>query len=367
MIYLDNAATTKPFKEHKFNIDNFFNPSSSYSNEINSLIFDTRNKIAEFLSAKVENVIFTSGGTEANNLAIRGLALKRESKFNIAYLGFEHKSVLCSIDFLEKKGYQTFKINYKLLENIPKLIEKLKEKNINLLVLSHLYSESGLLIDVENIVKNIRAEIGDIYIHIDAVQTFLKYNVNIDMGIDSISISAHKIHGFKGIGALILKNRNSIAPLILGGKQNHKLRGGTENILGIESLATVLKIWENNLVSFRNKLKELREYFDKEFDKKFTDNKKIFKIVNNSCHIVSLAIKDLYSAHIIEYLRKYDIYVSAGSACNDNSSYPAFLNFITIDDNYRQGIIRVSFSIFTKKEEIDIFLEKLKEAIDFLV
>ncbi len=366
MIYLDNAATTKPFKEHNFNLEQFFNPSSAYATEINSKIFNVKKMIASELSASAEDVIFTSGGTEANNLAILGYAKSKESKFNIAYLGFEHKSVTTSVEYLKNKNYNIINIDYQLLFNsLNEFIELLKKENITFLILSHIYSESGMLIPIEKIVKRVKKEIPNIYIHVDAVQSFLKYKINLSMGINSISISAHKIHGIKGIGALVLKNRQSISPIILGGKQNNNLRGGTENIFGIISLGLAIEIWQKNRKEFTNTLIDLKKYFDKKFIENFKDDKVIKILENNNSHIVTLGVKNLFAEHIIRYLESEKIYLSSGSACNDSKSLPKFLKYLKVKKEYHNGIIRVSFSVFNNQDEIDKLFSSLKVALEF--
>ena len=351
------------------NLDNFYNPNSSYSKAqtLSAQMNETRVTIATELNANPNNVIFTSGATEANNLALMGYKNVKSSKYTLAHLGFDHASVNAALKSLNKLDYKIVKLKYdNIINNLDKTIEKLKEEDVSFLALSHIYPNIGIKIPVEKIAKRIKEEIPRIYIHVDAAQSFMKEELKMS-SIDSLAITAHKIGGLKGVGALILRDKNIISPVIMGGKQNFSLRAGTQNVTGILSFKKAIEAWTNNQKKFRSSLSELNSYFRAEFDKTF--NKEDFvKIItpteNNTCNnIVVLAVKNVLSEHIIRFLDENDIYISAASTCGNPNFKPPFLNAIKLDSEFHGGIIRVSFAPYSEKREIDIFLEKFKEAI----
>lgn len=374
MIYLDNASGIPLLNEVKENINNnldyCYNPSASYSKGqlITSEIYKTREIIANTFNANPNNVIFTSGATEANNLAIFGYKQKRENRYNIGYLGFEHNSVIKPLKYLKKQGYKLVKLSYNdIVNDIDKVIEELKRKDISFLILNHIYSGIGILLPLEKIVKVIKNEIPRIYIHIDAAQSFMKVDLKIN-NIDSISVSGHKIGALQGIGALILKNNQLISPFIIGGKQNFSMRGGTENILGILSFRDALGVWNNNKENFRKKIFDLNIYFRKQFEAIFANNNKV-KIITPNIHysnnIVTIAMKDILSEHVIRYLDEENIMISSSSTCSDLNYIPPFLNTVNLEKYFYNGIIRISFSAFNKREQIDTFFNKFKGALEY--
>ena len=376
MIYLDNASSHILLDEIKKNIvsylDYCYNPSAKYSvaQKTEYEIQKTRKIIADILKISENNVIFTSGGTEANNLAVMGYKLRRESRFSVAYLGFEHTSVLKSVAYLKKQGHGVFGIDYfDLISDIDKVIERLDENNVNLLILSHVYSNIAILLPLKDIVNKIKKAFPKIYIHIDAAQSFMKEELDMS-GIDSLSVSAHKIGALKGVGALILRDKQNIAPLIRGGKQNFSLRSGTENVAGILSFKDALDVWNKNNKEFRDAIKSLNLYFRERFLELFENDASV-KIItpdkNYSNSIVTMAVKNVLSEHVIRYLDENSIMISAASNCDNLNFTPEFSKILNLDKSYYNGIIRVSFSAFNKKEEIDIFFDKLKEALDYFV
>jgi len=351
------------------NLDNFYNPSSSYSKAqtLSALMNETRVTIATELNANPNNVIFTSGATEANNLALFGYKNVKTSSYNIAHLGFDHASVNAALKFLKKSDHNIIKLKYKdIINNLDETIKVLKENNVSFLALSHIYPNIGIKIPIDKISKRIKEEIPRIYIHVDVAQSFMKEEIKMG-NIDSLSITAHKIGGLKGVGALILRDKNIISPVIMGGKQNFSLRAGTQNVIGILSFKKAIEAWINNRQEFQSSLSNLNSYFREQFDLSFNDEdyvKIISPTENNICNnIVVIAVKNVLSEHIIRFLDENDIYISAASTCGNPSFKPPFLSAISLEPEFHGGIIRVSFAPYSEKREIDLFLVKFKEAI----
>ncbi|MBN2693091.1 aminotransferase class V-fold PLP-dependent enzyme [bacterium] len=378
MIYLDNAATTALFPSVKESIINsldiFANPNSPHSlgHKMRQKIVSVQRVIASELQCKPEQVIFTSGGTEANNLAVVGFFNKKDNKrYRVATTEIEHKSLKNSILSLEKHGVEIFYLPNKnglIIED--EIIPFLKKNQIDYLALSMVYNEIGIHFNTK-VLSVIKKEIPNIYIHLDAVQGFLKYPINFsELNIDSISISAHKIHSLKGIGALIAKDKNRVAPILQGSSQYYGLRAGTENTLGILAFGASVEIWRDNKESFRANLKKLSKYLYQKYNEMFGDSE-IIKILtpleSASDHILSLGVKNLFSEHIIHILEEREIYISAGSACNQKGDKPLFLNSFNIPKEFHNGVLRVSLSPLNSCEEIDIFLKALDEAIKELI
>lgn len=374
MIYLDNVSGIPPLEEVKNNINKnlsySYNPSSSYSlgQKVNSEIQKTRNLIGDIFNITPNNVIFTSGATEANNLAIFGYKNKRNTPYSIAYLGFEHNSITKPLKYLEKQGHSLVKLNYDdIVNNIDKVVNILKENKVSFLALSHSYPNIGILLPIEKIVKKIKTELTRIHIHIDMAQSFMKTDLKM-ANIDSISISGHKIGALKGVGALILKNNQLINPIIMGGKQNFSLRSGTENILGILSFKDAITVWNNNKELFKNNLLDLNICFRKQFKIVFSENKNVKLITpseNYTRNIITIAVKNILSEHIIRFLDKKEIMISASSTCSDLNYKPPFLDLINLPKEFHNGIIRVSFSPFNKNSEIDSFFEYFQKGIEY--
>jgi cysteine desulfurase len=373
LIYLDNASGIELLDEVKNNIiknlEYCYNSSSSHSigQKASSKIQKTRELIASIFNANPNNVIFTSGATESNNLAIKGYQKKRESVYALAFLGFEHNSVTNPLKELKKEGYNLVKLKYNdIINNLEEVINTLKINKVSFLALCDVYPNIGIKLPIKKIVKRIKEDIPRIHIHVDMAQSFMKTDTKM-INIDSISISGHKIGALQGVGALILRDKQIISPIITGGKQNSSLRAGTENILGILSLYDAISVWINNKEVFNNKLLSLNNYIRSEYEKTFHDNNNLKILtpnVNYCNNIIVIAIRNVLSEHIIRFLdENNNIIISPASTCGNLNFKPPFLSFIELEKEFHNGIIRISISPFSKKSEIDMFFQKFKEAI----
>ena len=372
-IYLDNAATTKPRKEVVEAMlrsleKEYGNPSSLHRKglEVEREIKKVRRIVAKALGCAEQEIIFTSSGTEANNLAIRGMidAYKKNGNHIITSL-IEHKSVLNTFNLMEEQG---FDVTY--LEVDKKGIictEQLKDAiNDNTILVSLMYVNNEIgsiqpIAEASRIIKNINNRI---LFHVDGVQAFGKIKFSLrDMEVDSFSISGHKIHGPKGVGALYIKKGIKINPLLIGGNQEMGLRSGTENVPGIYGLGTAVKFAMSELDKNIEYLNGLRSYFIDVFKSKI-DGIYIISERNDKFapHIISISFPGVKSEIMLHSLEQDGIYVSSGSACSSKRrEYSHVLKALSISDNLIDSSIRFSLSYINTKDEIDHTVEKVKE------
>tara|TARA_Y100000310_G_scaffold94081_1_gene91716 strand:+ start:10081 stop:11226 length:1146 start_codon:yes stop_codon:yes gene_type:complete len=366
-IYLDNAATTKvDLKVSKvvdaFSLKEYANPSSihSFGKNVKKEVDFARKKIANFIGATPSEIIFTSGGTESNNLAIRGLAAANPSKKHIITSVIEHPSVLDTCRSLEKNNYEIecIKVDSNGLIN-PLEIEKKIRKDTLLVSVMHVNNEIGTIQSIEEIGKICKKK--NVYFHSDTIQSFKKIDINVlNMNLDLISVSGHKIHGPKGIGFLYIKKGTKIFSILTGGGQEGGLRSGTENVPGIMGLSTALDIKNNkeNILKKRNKLlKGLRKI------KAIKINGDMDKRIYNNINISFYGIE---AEGLIDLLDKEGIYVSTGSACVSTSLSGSYvLKEIGLDEKYINGSLRLTLSDISHSE-IDYVIDKISKNVEKL-
>lgn len=364
IIYLDNASTTPCFKEvvksmNDVLLNNYGNPSSPHEmgEKAREILIDSKRKVASLINSKPYEIIFTSGGTESNNLAIRGLALAYPQKKRIIISSIEHSSVYEECEYLKSKGYEIIEVpvdNEGFVDLV--FIENHIDKNTLLVSIMHANNEFGTIQDISSIGEICNAN--DVLFHTDAVQSFGKEKIDVEnMKIDLLSASAHKIGGPKGIGFLYVRDEVEIRPLIVGGSQENGLRGGTENLAGIVGFAKAIEISKN---VDQNKIKINRDYFIAQLEKiggKINGSKQ--KRLSNN---INVSFLDKDSEKILLYLSEKGIMCSTRSACSSKQKKEnRVLNSIGLDKKYINGTIRFSLSSFTKKEEIDKVVRLLKK------
>ena len=372
-VYLDNAATTKPRKEVVEAIlksleEQYGNPSSLHKKgvEVEKEIKRIRRIVAKALGCTDQEMIFTSSGTEANNLAIRGIsdAYKRSGN-HIITSKIEHKSVLNTFSELEKIG---FEVTYLDVDNKGFIsIEQLENAiNNNTILVSIMYvnNEIGSIQPIEKISKIIKAKNPKTLFHVDGVQAFGKMKINLkDINIDSFSISGHKIHGPKGIGALYIRKGTKINPLLTGGSQEMGIRSGTENVPGIYGLGEAVRLFMEEQDKNINYLKNLRDYFIDRFISQ-VEGIHIISETNDhfAPHIINISFPGVRSEIMLHSLEQDGIYVSSGSACSSKrKGYSHVLEAVNMKDNLIDSALRFSLSYTTTKDEIDYAIEKTKE------
>ena len=376
--YLDNSATTvvvAPVKDImiKTMCEDFGNPSSLHLKGVDAekYVKKAREIIAKSLKVDEKEIIFTSGGTESNNLALIGTALanQRAGK-HIITTCFEHASVLSTMDFLKDMG---FEITYLAVDSdgkidLNQLKESLREDTI-LVSVMYVNNEIGAVEPVSEISKIIKAYNPDIVFHVDAIQAYGKYIINPKkLGIDLLSVSGHKIHGPKGSGFLYASGKVKLKPIIYGGGQQKGMRSGTENVPAIAGLGEAVKYSYDNFNEKIEKLYSLKDYFIDEVSK--IDNVKINskKGKESAPHIVSVSLIGVRSEVMLHTLEDRDIFVSAGSACSSNKqkNVSATLKGIGLKPEEIDSTIRFSFCYETTKEEIDYAVDVIKENIAML-
>ncbi len=368
MIYLDNAATTKPCKEAVdamlMAVEEFANPSSLHGAGlgVEKLIEKSKEKIATRLGVDKKNIYFTSGGTEANNLAILGTAhaLKRRG-MRVITSKIEHPSVMEAFKVLEKEGFDVVYLD--VLNDgridIDALEASLNDETI-LVSIMHVNNETGVIEPIEVISRLIRSKCPNCVIHSDCVQSFGKIPVKPEaMGVDMITISAHKIHGFKGVGALYTKNRH-IIPIIFGGEQQHEVRPGTENTGGIFAFGAASEVVNVDPSSMQKKRNLMRD----ELLKRVENIKINGSCDNNSGSVLNVSFIGIKAEILLHSLERHEIYVSTGSACSSHKPQPSHvLQAMGLNPKDIEGAIRISFSQNTTEEEILIAAEKIAEEV----
>ena len=371
MAYLDNSATTQPEKAvadkiYEMLTVKFGNPSSFHriGLDANEEITNAREIIAKSLSCSSDEIYFTSGGTEANNLAIFGAAEAGKRKGNrIVTTAIEHESVLQSVLELEKRGFEVVRLmpDSKGKISEEQLFEAINDKTI-LVSMMYVNNEVGSIMPVAAIKKAVKRANAPALIHIDCVQAYSKTEIKPEkLGADLISISAHKIHGPKGIGALYVKKGVRILPLHFGGEQEKRLRPGTqaaELIAGFGKAAEMIPDYEQQ----KEKIGALNAYAKEELLK--IDGIKFNSGEDASPYIINLYVPSFMTSQtVVQHLSsKYGVYVSNGSACAKGKKSHV-LTAMKINDKIIDKSIRISFSRKTTKEDIDSLVDALKETV----
>ena len=372
--YLDNSATTKVFSEVRDIVvqtmtTDYGNPSSMHLRgvEAEKYIKEARKKIAKTLRADEKEILFTSGGTESNNLALIGTAMaNRRAGNHIITTAVEHASVHASVEYLKEQG---FDITYLPVDEWgrvkPEDLEAGLREDTILVSIMYVNNEVGALMPIAELGRIIKEKNKDIVFHVDAIQAYGKYEIYPKrMNIDLLSVSGHKIHGPKGSGFLYIKDKTKIKPVIFGGGQQKGMRSGTENVPGIAGLAVAASKVYENLSDNVKRLYELKDYLIDELQK--IEDVKVHsqKGWAGAPQIVNASFLGVRSEVLLHSLEDKKIYVSAGSACSTNKkSVSATLTGMGLNPDVIESSIRFSFCIFTTKEEIDYAIGAIKELL----
>lgn len=369
-VYLDNSATTKPFKEVveimvKTMEEDYGNPSSVHMKGIfaEKYIKEAKEKISKELKVESKEIYFTSGGTESNNLAIIGTAMANKRQGNhIITSCIEHPSVYNTMFYLEEQGFRVtyLPVDEKGIVDLEILKNSICDDTI-LISIMYVNNEVGAVEPIEEIAKIIKNSGKNIIFHVDAIQAFGKYRIYPKrIGIDLLSISGHKIHSSKGIGVLYIKDRLKIKPIIFGGEQQKGLRSGTENVPAIAGIGVATELIYKDFNKKHEKLNLLKNTF---IDKVM----QIKNIRNNSGlapHIISISFIGVRSEVLLHALEDRGIFVSAGSACSSN--HPAIsgtLKGMNVPQECLDSTLRFSLCEDNEIEEIDYTIEVLKEIV----
>ena len=377
-IYFDNAATTEISENvisemMKAMKVNYGNPSSTHSHGRNSkaILELSRKTIAEKFNVNPKEIIFTSGGTESNNMIIKTVVIAQNIE-RIISTKIEHKAVLNSIESVAKERGITIlflDVDEYGLPNKQQLIEYLENSDEKTLVsLMHINNETGTMIDLEEFGKICKSN--NALFHSDTVQTIGHYNIDLDkINIDFMTCSAHKFHGPKGVGFAYIKNGQTVKPLIEGGAQERGYRGGTESIHNIVGLKTAIDISYENLENDSKKVKELKDHFIKTVMERIPETKINGKHnINESSYAIlnlCLPIKSDKKTILNFKLDLAGISCSSGSACQSGSSQPSHvLSEMLSDDDMKKISLRFSFSKFNTIKEVNYVVEFLKNFVE---
>jgi cysteine desulfurase len=371
MIYLDNNATTPldprvQAKMTEFLKEHFGNPSSLYpiGRMVKEIITESRDTIARALGAKRTEIFFTGSGTEADNFAIRGVMDVMPEKNEFITSAIEHPAVIETANYLERKGVKvTFiPVDYTGIVDLNRLQEAISMKTA-VISLMHANNELGTIQPIQDVVKMARKK--GVLVHTDAVQSFGKIDVNVDkLGVDLLSVSAHKIYGPKGIGALYIRKGTNIMPLIYGGHQERLMRAGTENTIGIVGFGEAIRIVQEQGEQDKKRITKLADMLKRGIEDKIPkvkfnghETKRIKGTLNYSFY-------GLEAEAILLSLATKDIFVSTGSACSEDSEEVSHvLNAIDLRPEMARSSIRISLGRFNKEEDIHVVLRELPEIV----
>ncbi len=375
--YFDNSATTKVFDcvkdiVVKTMIEDYGNAASKHTKGVKAeqYIKEARAIIAKTLKVQEKEIVFTSGGSESNNMALIGAAMANRRRGNhIISSNVEHSSVYNTLGVLQEQGFEItyLPVNHQGHIDLEQLKDSLRSETI-LVSVMYVNNEVGSVEPVEEISKVIKKTYPDILFHVDAIQAYGKYEIRPKrQGIDLLSVSGHKFHGPKGTGFLYINEKAKVKPLIYGGGQQKGMRSGTENVPGVAGMGAAAKeIYERHREKV-DYLYGLKDYFMKRLEE-------IDGCVINSQpgresapQIVSVSFQGVRSEVLLHALEEREIYVSSGSACSSNHpGVSGTLKEIGVKQELLDATLRFSFGMFNKSEEIDYAVQVLKELLPVL-
>lgn len=368
LIYLDNSATTRQYDEVTQMMKNvmeesFGNPSSLHSLGLKSekLVRESRRTIAKTLGAGEDEVIFTSGGTESDNTTLYGIAhaRRREGK-KIITSTVEHPAVLEACKVLEQEGFtvEYIGVDEKCHLNMEQLADAIDEDTTLISVMA-VNNETGTVMPI----KKIAAMKGRAVFHTDAVQGYGKIDLE-NTGADLISISAHKIHGPKGIGALYVRKGIRLPAFIVGGGQERHMRSGTENVPGIAGFGKAAEMACCNISKRTEQMKKVRNYLAAGLLDGISDIK-VNSPEDGAASVLNISFLGTRGEVLLHTLEQDGIYVSTGSACSSNKKGQSHvLAAMGLSQKEIEGAIRFSFSEFNTLEEMDYVIDKVKTAVN---
>lgn len=374
-IYLDNAATTKMddtvFEEMiPYLKDNYGNPSSAYKigRDNKEIIENARKEVAEILNANPSEIYFTSGGSEADNMALKGIALGNIDKGkHIITSKIEHPAVLDTCKELEREGFEIsyIGVDEKGIVDLTELEDKIRKDTI-LISIMLANNEIGTIQPIKKISEI--AKKNDIIFHTDSVQAVGNIKIDVqDMNIDALSLSAHKFYGPKGIGVLYLRDGIKFRKYLNGGHQERNRRAGTENVAGIVGLAKAISLSYENLEENNKRIIELRNYFINEIKKNIKKIKINGDLENRLPGNINVSFEFVEADNILHELDKKGIYISTGSACTTGSIESSHvLRAIGLSDGMAHATIRISIGKYNTKEEIDYAIKCIVEIVNNL-
>ncbi|WP_026506489.1 cysteine desulfurase family protein [Butyrivibrio sp. MC2013] len=377
--YLDNSATTRVSEDVaelalKIMTEEYGNPSSMHhmGKLSEDLVKKAAGQIAKTLHCSDKEIVFTSGGTESDNMAILGTAaaLGKEVGRHMICSRVEHPAVSETMRYLEKQGWEISYLSVDRDGRIdPEELRSMIRPDTCLVSIMYVNNEIGSLMPIEEAGRVIRQAGGKIYFHVDAIQAYGKFDINPKaLGIDLLSVSGHKIHAPKGTGFLYVRNGVRIVPVSYGGGQQKGMRSGTLNVPGIAALGLAAENAYKGLDEKVERLRELKALFINEI----TDTLEDVYIngrtdVISAPHIISLSVRGVRAEVLLHALEDRHVYVSAGSACSSNRPHVSnTLEAIGLDKELLDSTIRISLSVYTTEEEIREAVAALTDIVPML-
>lgn len=376
-VYFDNAATTKvlePVKDIVLKVmtEDYGNPSAKHRKGMiaEQYVKEAAEIIADTLKVAPKDILFTSGGSESNNMALIGSAMANKRAGNhIISTGIEHPSVYNPLGYLEEQGFSVTYLSVDANGNISleELEQAIRPETI-LVSVMYVNNEIGAVAPIEAISKVIKKKNPSILFHVDAIQAYGKFIIRPKrQGIDLLSVSAHKIHGPKGIGFLYIDPRVKLRPLIYGGGQQRGLRAGTENVPGIAGFGAAAKFMYMDHEQKISAIMELKNYMMERLEEIDGVTVNSLKGSLSAPQIVSASFLGVRSEVLLHALEDKGIYVSSGSACSSNHpGVSGTLVGIGMKKELLDATLRFSFGVFNTKEEIDYCIDMLKELLPIL-
>ena len=373
-VYLDNSATTRCYEEvaqlmHKIMCEDYGNPSSMHNKgmEAEQYLRYARETLAKLLKVNEKEILFTSGGTESDNIALIGTAMANHRRGrHLITTKIEHPAILQPMAYLENQG---FRVTYLPVDHEGRIsledLERAIRPDTILVSIMHTNNEIGSIQPIAEAGPMIKRINPHTLFHVDAVQGFGKFRIYpVRMQVDMLSVSGHKIHGPKGVGFLYIREGAKVSPIIYGGGQQKGMRSGTENVPGIAGLAKAAELIYGNLDEDMDRMYRLRDMLIQGFES-------IEDVQINGCpgregaaHIVSLSVRGIRSEVLLHALEERGIYVSAGSACASNKPQTsATLKAVGVERDLLDSTIRFSISVFTTEEEIQYTIQALCEVV----
>ena len=375
MIYFDNSATTRPYKEvvdlvAKLSYEEFGNPASlhSFGMRAERILEQSRKQLADTLKADPEEIVFTSGGTEAVNLAIKGSAeaLKRSGK-HVLSTPIEHPAALESLNVLENMGYEVemLSVDDKGMIDTGELKKKLRKDTI-LVNIMMVNNETGVIQPVTEAGHIIKSSNPNTVFHVDAVQAYGKLPIDTrSLRADIMSFSAHKIHGPRGVGMMYLRHGTKIRPIMSGGGQEKQFRSGTVNVPGIAGFACAAVKKTEQMDQDNQTIKRIREKLIDELKQMMPDKIRINSPEDGLPGILSISFSSVKSEVILHALELSEIYVSSGSACSaKKNSISHVIKAMNIPAPWSDGTIRFSFSGDNREEEAVLCAQALEDIMN---
>lgn len=371
--YLDNAATTRVFPEVREIMvrameEDFGNPSSKHTKgmEAERYITQAGEQIAATLKCQPKEIVFTSGGTESNNMALIGTVLaNRRAGRHLVTTRIEHPSVHEPFVHLEQMGYEASYLpvdrNGRLEPHV--LTDALREDTLLVSVIM-VNNEMGALEDIRALCEAVKERNPKILFHVDAIQAYGKYKIiPKKLGIDFLSVSGHKIHGPKGVGFLYVKNGTKLSPILFGGGQQRGMRSGTENVPAIAGLGEAARLIYQDHGEKIERLRALKKRFIQGIENLegvTVNGLQGISLSETAPHIVSVSFAGIKSEVMLHALAQKGVYVSSGSACSSNHpSLSGTLKAIGVEEHLLDSTLRFSFSVMTAPEEIDYAVESI--------